>query len=166
MRLALAGMFSAKWTSDIHNEWTRSVLTQKPELKEKIGRTRELMDAHVMDCLVTGHHDIIPSLVLPDPDDRHVLAAAVICGADVILTQNLRDFPERTLAQYNIEAMHPDVFIHHLCELSISQVCSVVKQHRAALKNPPVSIEGYFATLERQGLAQTVAALRKYTGLL
>lgn len=78
MHLALTDLFRAKWTDQIHDEWIRSVLEQRPDLRrEQLERTRQLMNAHVRDCLVTGYEDLIPALSLPDPDDRHVLAAAI-----------------------------------------------------------------------------------------
>ena len=61
------------------------------------------MDRHVPDCLVTGYEPIIPTLTLPDPDDRHVLAAAIRCGAGSIVTFNLGDFPASALGQFDTE---------------------------------------------------------------
>ena len=75
MRLALTDLFQARWTDQIHDEWTRNVLANRPELTaESLARCRRLMDEHVPDCLVTGYESLIPTLSLPDPDDRHVLA--------------------------------------------------------------------------------------------
>ena len=124
------------------------------------------MDSHVRDCLVSGYQDLIPSLRLPDKDDRHVLAAAIVAGADVIVTFNLSDFPAETLQQYGIEAQHPDDFITHLVDLAPSAVCKAAKNQRANLKNPPLSVEELLAAYERRGLAQTVAELRIYAQLL
>lgn len=77
----------------------RLALRNRPDLSRKqLERTRSLMNAHVRDALVDGHLSLIPALALPDPDDRHVLAAAIQCGADLIITFNLDDFPERALA--------------------------------------------------------------------
>ena len=65
--------------------------------RQQAEKIRELMNAHVVDCIVTGYETLIPSLTMPDPDDRHVLAAAIRCGADLIVTFNLKDFPEAVL---------------------------------------------------------------------
>ena len=70
------------------------------------------MDTAVLDCLVNGHETLIDVLELPDPDDRHVLAAAIHCGADAIVTFNGRDFPPSVRERYNVEVLHPDDFIH------------------------------------------------------
>jgi len=76
MRLALSDLYRARWTDMIHDEWTRNVLKDPPDLKaEDLERTRSLMNAHVRDSLVTGFEHLIPSVELPDADDRHVVAA-------------------------------------------------------------------------------------------
>jgi len=81
MRLALTDLYRARWTDMIHDEWTRNVLKQRPDLKaEDLERTRSLMNAHVRDSLITGFEHLIPSVELPDADDRHVVAAAVNGG--------------------------------------------------------------------------------------
>jgi len=73
-----------------------------------------LMDQHATDALVTGYEELIDGLHLPDPDDRHVLAAAIRGRADVIVTCNLKDFPAGALKSYGIEAQHPDEFLLNL----------------------------------------------------
>ncbi len=111
IRLAQAGLVRAKWTETIHDEWVRNVLKDNPRVSvERLARTRTLMNEAVRNCLVTGYEELISSLSLPDPDDRHVLAAAIRARADVIVTFNLSDFPVETLAGFNIEARHPDDF--------------------------------------------------------
>jgi len=78
MHLALTGVFRAKWSSDVHEEWIRNLLKNRPDLtREKLERTRQLMDKAAPDALVTGYQHLIPGLLLPDRDDRHVLAAAI-----------------------------------------------------------------------------------------
>jgi hypothetical protein len=79
---------------------------------------RDLLNAHVRDCLVTGYETLIDAVTLPDPDDRHVLAAAIRAGADLIVTFNLKDFPEKDLKPYGIEAQHPDDFLTFQLDLA------------------------------------------------
>lgn len=167
IRLAQAGLVRAKWTETIHDEWLRNVVEDNPRLSsDRLVRTRDLMNAAVRDCLVTGHEDLIDSLTLPDPDDRHVLAAAIRSGANVIVTCNLRDFPEATLARYDIEAMHPDDFLVGLLELAPGPVCTAVKRQREGLRNPPRTAGELLATLEGQGLTQAAARLRPFVELI
>ena len=157
----------ARWTQTIHDEWFRNVLNDNPQLTpERLERTRNLMNEAVRDCLVTGHEELILSLTLPDPDDRHVLAAAIRSGAQVIVTYNLKDFPPRTLSGFDIEAMHPDDFLGCLLDAAPSLICGALKRQRESLRKPPKSVEEFLATLERQGLTQVFARLRESIDLL
>jgi hypothetical protein len=72
--------------------------------RAQLERTRSLMNAYVRDALVDGYQSLVPALELPDPNDRHVLAAAIQCGADLILTFNLDDFPEQALTIHGLGA--------------------------------------------------------------
>jgi hypothetical protein len=124
------------------------------------------MDRTIPDCLVTGFEELIESLVLPDPDDRHILAAAIRSQAGVIVTYNIRDFPEEVLDQYGIGVQHPDEFVTHLFDLAPGAVCHAVRCQRQALKNPPVSISDLLNTFLSLGLATTVAHLQTMKDLL
>ena len=124
VRLALAGLVRAHWSERIHDEWTRSVLANRPELSsQSIERCRRLMDAHSPDAVVTGYAGRIAALELPDPDDRHVLAAALECGAAVIVTFNRKDFPPAKLGPLAVEAVHPDEFVMRLLDEDSRAVC-------------------------------------------
>jgi len=167
MQLALTDTFRARWTDAIHDEWIRAVLKTRPDLKpEQLERTRQLMNAHVRDCLVTGYEGLIPSLSLPDADDRHVLAAAIVGRADVIVTFNLKDFPASVLNPLGIEAQHPDEFVAQLLGLYPGAVCAALKRQREGLKKPPKTVEEFLPVLEGCGLPLTVAALRLFDDLL
>ena len=100
-------------------------MKQRQDLTQaQLERTRDLMNKAVPDCLVTSYESLIDGLSLPDPDDRHVLAAAIRCQAGVIVTYNLKHFPEEALAPYGIEAQHPDEFVSHLFDLDPGAVCA------------------------------------------
>jgi hypothetical protein len=115
VELARTGLLRAKWTARIHAEWINAVIRQRPELdRARLERVAGLMNSAISDCLVTGFESLEVGLTaLPDPDDRHVLAAAIHCGAQEIVTFNLRDFPEAVLRPRGIRAVHPDVFVEH-----------------------------------------------------
>jgi hypothetical protein len=167
MRLALTDLFRAKWSALVHEEWMAALLHDRPDLtRQQLERTRQLMDVHVRDCLVEDFESLINALHLPDPRDRHVLAAAICGRADVIVTRNLRDFPADTLTPYGIVAQHPDTFITHLIDLNPGAVVEAAREHRASLRNPPKDVEEYLSTLERQGLTQTAIELRSYASML
>ena len=119
------------------------------------------MNAYARDALVDGHQSLIPALALPDPDDRHVLAAAIKCGADLILTFNLDDFPQPVLATYGLSACDPDLFLVDQLNLDAERVCRAMQQHRSSLKNPPKTVEEYLVTLEEQGLSRFSQAVRR-----
>jgi len=116
--------------------------------------------------LVDGYQPLIPALELPDPDDRHVLAAAIKSGADLIITFNLDDFPDHALASYGLGACHPDSFLVDQLNLDAERVCTAMRQHRASLKNPPKTVEEYLVTLEEQGLSRFSQAVRHYAAEL
>ena len=113
--------------------------------------------------LVEDFEDLIPVLRLPDPDDRHVLAAAIRGRADVIVTRNLAHFPEVELSRYGVEAQHPDDFVTHLIHLEPRLVIAAVAEHRASLERPPKAVEEYLCTLEDQGLLTSAALLREHS---
>jgi hypothetical protein len=163
MRLALVDLFHARWSNDIHDEWTRNVAANRPDISPKsLARCRRLMDEHSPDSLITGYELLIPRLSLPDPDDRHVLAAAIHGGVKLIVTFNLDDFPASALAPYSIEAVHPDDFIAGLFDEAPDVVIEVVRRQREGLKNPPRSAAELLGTLEQCGLKETVARLRSH----
>ncbi|MES2262571.1 MAG: PIN domain-containing protein [Pseudomonadota bacterium] len=164
MHLALSDLYRARWSDMIHDEWTRNVLASRPDLNHgQLNRTRQLMNAHVRDSLVTGFEYLIPSISLPDPDDRHVAAAAIHSGASLIVTFNLKDFPQAALKPYNLAAQHPDDFMVDLLDLHITGVLEAVASHRRSLKNPPKTADEYLDTLLAQGLTQSVAAMRQWS---
>jgi hypothetical protein len=125
-----------------------------------------LVDRAVPDCLVRDYEPLIAGLELPDPDDRHVLAAAIRCQAGVIVTYNVRDFPKTAVDRYGIETQHPDEFVRHLFDLSPAIVCQVVREQRADLQRPQLTVRELLDSFLTQELATTVAALEMMEALL
>jgi hypothetical protein len=111
------------------------------------------MDIAVLDCLVTGFETLEAGLTsLPDPDDRHVLAAAIHSGAQEIVTFNLRDFPDAVLHRYGIRAIHLDSFVEHLLHLNFEAVCEAIRRIRRRLANPPRTAEEMIENYESRVL--------------
>ena len=165
MRLAVQNAFQAKWTDEIHAEWMRNVLKNRPDLTEAaLNCTKDLMNLHARDALVTGYEPLIASLTLPDANDRHVLAAAIHAQADVICTFNLRDFPASVLTPYGIEAREPDDFLSFLYDADAATFFQAAERQRRGLQKPPKSQEEFWTTLEAQGLPETVKRLRQHLG--
>ena len=134
-------VFRAKWTENIHQEWIDALIRNEPHRdRATLEHTRRLMDRATRDCLVTGYQPLIPALNLPDHDDRHVLAAAIVGHCDVIVTCNLRDFPEEAVMPYGIEVLHPDSFLSNHLDLVPGSFCDAVRKIRARLVAPPISV--------------------------
>lgn len=162
IRAAREGLLSARWTERIHDEWMRSLLQNRPDLDpKKLRRTRELRDAAVPGALVDGYEHRIEHLRLPDPDDRHVLAAAIEAEADLIVTLNAKDFPRRILSTHGIDAVRPDAFVLELLTRDPEGVYAAARAHRAALLHPPFDVEQYLSTLARAGLRRSAEHLRR-----
>lgn len=167
IHLALSDLFRAKWTEEIHQEWIRNLLANRRDLTvEQLERTRDLMNRAVPDCLVEDYLPLLPHLTLPDPNDRHVLAAAIWARASVIVTYNRKDFPKSALRRYGVVALHPDDFIQGLLALDTPKVLEALRKQRQNLKHPPVTAEELLETLENQGLSRSVAMLVHYLAFL
>ncbi len=162
MELALTDLFRARWSEKIHQEWIRNVLKNRPDLNEsEMLRTKAYMDTNVRDALVTDFELLIPSLELPDKNDRHVLAVAIRCSADVIVTFNLKDFPADYLLTFDVETQHPDDFILYLLDLYPGQVCRAAEKVRQRLRSPRMDYSKYLSNLLKQGLPQTVSRMNE-----
>jgi predicted nucleic acid-binding protein len=158
---------SSSLAQEIHHEWKRNLLKNRSDLPlEQLDRTSQLMDLAIPDACIDGYEDLVSGLTLPDENDRHVLAAAIRCGADVIVTFNLKDFPSCHLAPYGIEAQHPDEFVENLFHLDSAAVVAAAQSQRRQLKTPTVEVDKYLGFLQRQGLVESVKALGNYRAIL
>lgn len=153
MWLSIEHVYQPKWSETIHEEWITNVLLLRPDLSaDQLQRTCDLMLANNPNALVMGFERHIPTLNLPDFDDRHVLAAAIEGHADVIVTFNLKDFPEALLAPYGIEAIHPDAFV---CQCFLDyprQALTAIHKQQQNLKSPSYSMAQLLDILSRVGL--------------
>ena len=167
MHLALTGVYRARWSALIHEEWKRNLLKNRQDITRKqVDKTSQLMDQAIPDALVSNYEPLIEGLELPDKDDRHVLAAAIKCNASAIITFNLKDFPTSVLEPLDIEPIHPDSFIADLWDLDKAAVIKAAHDHRSSLKNPPYSVDGYLNRLLNQGLPESVNYLSEFSMLI
>jgi predicted nucleic acid-binding protein len=167
LSLASGELFGARWTSLIQAEWVRNLAIKRPDLTlDVLNRTVAMMNSAIEDCLVEDFAWLIDSLALPDPDDRHVLAAAIVGHADAIVTFNLKDFPEQAIRAHGIDILHPDDFLIAQYDLDPIRVLGIVKLLRSRLRKPPISADELIATYEQQGLAQFCEKLRQASGLI
>lgn len=161
IRIAIAGMVRAHWTDEILDEAFGNLTANRPDLSpERLAVTRERMNTAVPGALVSGYEALIGELKLPDPDDRHVLAAAIAAGAAVIVTSNLGDFPTGALEPFGIEAKTPDDFVLDQIGLDEGAIRDCVRQIARGRTRPPKTYESVLDALERAGLVGSAAALR------
>ncbi|MDB5523542.1 MAG: hypothetical protein JWM58_1305 [Rhizobium sp.] len=159
--LAQTKMFRARWTEKINNEWVNSIHKEQNVPLEKLERMRMLVNASVPDCLVTGYEPLEKSFELPDPDDRHVLAAAIKTCADVIVTFNLKDFPAEILTPLGMKAQHPDDFLLDLFGISPELFISAAQQDFLHYKAPVFTFDQYIAALKKAGLPNTAKQIEE-----
>jgi len=158
MELTAARLFRARWSKDIEEEWIRSILKNNPDVDGKRIRLR-CQQMNNYGRSVTGYRDLIPSLDLPDPDDRHVLAAAIVRRVDAIVTFNTKDFPKELINQYGIECLDPDTFLYHQYTLDQPKFLAAAKEVRGRLSRPKYNVEGYLDNLRKCNLPGIAEAL-------
>ncbi|MBB5235554.1 PIN domain-containing protein [Deinococcus budaensis] len=140
IRLAGADLVELRWSDEVQNEWIRNLLEHRPDLSPAaLERTRQRMEGAVSGARVTGYEPRVPTLSLPDPEDRHVLAAAITGEATHLLTFNLRDFPVSILQPYGITPVHPDAALLAWLQEWPHEVVAVVRRLSTALQRPPMS---------------------------
>jgi hypothetical protein len=164
LSLAGTGLFHARWTERINEEWVEKLLTKNPARRPRVLRTLELVNESIEDCLITGYEHLIESVVLPDPDDRHVVAAALTGGVDVIVTYNLTDFPADVLSPLGLEAQHPDDFLASIIGVGGDLACNAIKAMRERYKKPPMSAADYITSIKAKGLVKTGSLLETMAG--
>lgn len=122
------------------------------------------MNKAFSDARVTGYKPLITSVDLPDDNDRHVLAAAIRCNADVIVTENVSDFPDDKVNLFDIEIQTPDQFIRNLIDLDLNACCRALDKQIRSLKKRPKTREEMRDTLFKVGLKESAAFLYTHCG--
>ena len=167
LSLAQADLYHAKWSTDIQREWVENLLANRQDLKrEQLEKTCADMLRTVPDGMVKSYQSLIPTLELPDEDDRHVLAAAITCNADAIVTLNIKDFPHAALSTHEIEAQHPDDFIMNQIDLSPQIGIAAIKAMRTRMRKPPRTAAEFIVLVEQNQLPQTATYLRQWESLV
>jgi len=95
---------------------------------------------------------LIPAMPVPDEDDRHVVAAALVGYAQVIVTSNIRHYPRESLDPLGLDVQDPDRFLTHAYHLDPRVVQRIVRELAAALRNPPMDVEQVLRNLEHIAL--------------
>jgi hypothetical protein len=168
MSIAVKGLYAPKWTKKIEQEWICSLEENRPDLKGRLGIRQDCMREVIPDWEIpeASWSSLESSLILPDPNDRHVLAAAICGHADCIVTKNKDDFPLNITSLYGIEIIDPDQFIIHQWDLESIPVMAAFKEMRARRKKPIETVEMYAQTLEKNGLPATAQKIREAKELI
>jgi predicted nucleic acid-binding protein len=159
LSLADAGLYRPLWTDRINDEWSSHLVEKSPEKAAQVKETIQVMDRAFPEALVRQYEDLIDILQLPDANDRHVLAAAIRGGANVIVTENTKDFPLTVLEQYDLEVRTADEFVLSTVELYPADAVAALKRMRLRYSNPPHDPAQLLQAMLRCGLVTTVASL-------
>lgn len=151
MELAVSGLVVIAWTDRIEAEWIDAVTRRRPALETHMRRTAALMRRVLPEARIKVRQRDLPLITLPDPDDVHVVAAAIVSGADAIVTFNVDDFPAQALKPLNIEAMTPDAYLLRLAREDTEGFLAAVATVRARLRTPAVEASDYAAGIAQAG---------------
>ena len=167
LRLAEADLYRPLWSRRILDEMVWAVEEIHPDLAGgPAGKRAHVMDAAFDDACVTGWEPLVAGITLPDPDDRHVVAAAQRGRADLIVTANLRDFPPEVMEHLGIEVQSPDEFLMNQLDLDPGRVIATLHEQAAAANNPAITFEELLAILGRCGVPNFagLAAQQRWRG--
>lgn len=155
VQAAVDRLVEAHWTDTIHEEWIRNLAANAQAIPmQRLQITRQLMNDALPTAMVTGYEEHVPAVALPDPDDRHIVAAAIAAKASLILTWNLRHFPEVELKKFGLQRMTPDEFLSGLFEKAPDLVIGSLANARRNLSKSQVSASDFIRILESQKLVQ------------
>lgn len=161
IRLAIAGLCDLRWSDQVQDEWIRNLLQVYPDRTVALTRTRALMEQALPAASSKGYEHLTPSLYLPDLDDRHVLAAAIHSGAQVLLTFNLKDFPADRIPAGTVTVSHPDSWLASVISLDKELSLTVLQKMAASLRRPPLKVGELAAAFDKLSLPETASNLRE-----
>ncbi|MDA0564068.1 PIN domain-containing protein [Streptomonospora sp. S1-112] len=160
LRLAEAETYRPLWSEHVLAELRRNLVGRGLPTGPVDRRIRQMAGAFP-DALVTGYEALIDGME-NDRKDRHVLAAAVRANAEVVVTFNLKDFPDTALKPYDILAVSPDDFLLDQLDLYPGLTLGVLEGQAASYRREPTTVAGVLALLERSGVPQFAAEVRRH----
>ncbi|MBR9920025.1 MAG: PIN domain-containing protein [Bacteroidetes bacterium] len=147
-------LYTPKWSKHIFVEWI-DVMRRKgvteDEIEKRIGKANQAFP----DAMVKNYESLIPSLNLPDEKDRHVLAAAIKTNANLIITENLKDFPDEVLESYGLSAKGADDFLTDIIDLNHDAAVEAFRKLVLNRRNPDLDEFEVLDSLRRNGLKDT-----------
>lgn len=147
-------LYTPKWSKHIFREWKEVMLRKgvdKKEVQKRINRASQAFP----DALVNNYEGLIKSLKLPDKDDQHVLAAAIKVNANVIVTNNIKDFPKDYLSEFGLTRKSADDFLSDIIDLSPHEAVKAFREMVLYKRNPPLDEFEVLASLRKVGLKDT-----------
>lgn len=163
VQAAVDRLVEARWTDAIHDEWIRNLAAAAPAIPaQRLEATRRLMIEALPAAMVAGYEDRIRFVTLPDPDDRHVVAAAIATGAVVILTWNLRHFPAKELKKFGLQKETPDAFLSGIYDDAPHLMIGSLANARKNLTKSRISASDFIDVLRSQQLADLAKRAAKH----
>jgi predicted nucleic acid-binding protein len=155
LRVAQAGGYEPRWSHLIIEEVRQAVLELRPDISpERLERRLGAMGRAFPKALVGGSLEIAAGIDVPDPDDAHVVAAAIQGRADAIVTANVSDFPIAALRVRGIDVVHPDLFLAERSGLSPKALARIVAEQAAHSRNPPREASDVLMMLAKTGISR------------
>lgn len=159
---AQEGLFRARLTEAIMEEWTENLIKLKPHLEKSVRQQEEAVRREFDECFVLGYQPLIEVLELPDENDRHVLAAAIKCSAQIIVTENHKDFPQGVLDKYGIEStLGADDMLTNTFDLFPQRGARALRKVRKRYRDPAMTPSEFLFDLTKSGLSKLSAAARQ-----
>jgi len=157
LRAAAAGFYRVRWSSQILDEALSNLVSRSIMPADKASRLRSVMARAFPEAEVTGYEPLIPKM-RNDKKDRHVAAAAVKAGAQVIVTANTKDFAS---LPDGLTAQSPDTFLCAFFELDPDAFVKLIRTQASDLVHPPMTVDNVLQRLAKV-VPGFVAAVRAH----
>jgi predicted nucleic acid-binding protein len=149
LTISECGVYRPLWSSDVLVELDRN-LRKRGASEQQVAHRLDQMQRHFPDAEVTGYRHLIGAME-NDPKDRHVLAAAVWGGAEVLVTENLKDFPEAAVGRFGIDVLHQDEFLLDQLDLAPELVLAALRRQVSRYRQAPRSVDDLLEILANEG---------------
>lgn len=164
LTFAEAGFYRPRFSAEILDEVEKYIVTRTDAATGQ--RQRANIERAFPEAIVEGYEPLVDGLILPDKKDRHVLASAIQTRAAVIVTDNLKDFPEDVLSKHNVETVSLDNFLADIIDLAGPEAIVAARRMRRRLNSPEIDAEELIRLVEKRGLLQAADLLSRYHELL
>jgi predicted nucleic acid-binding protein len=147
-------LYTPQWSKEIFVEWEQVMIAKgvsRPDIDKRIAMANKAFP----DAQVANYEVLIEGLSLPDPDDRHVIAAAIKINANLIVTNNLKDFPADYLDTFGLKVKSADDFLTDIIDLNQEQALRAFKDMVLNKKNPDLDVYEVLEMLRSNGLNDT-----------